>query len=288
MRRRAREESWVDYCGLMTIGCHINTGPMRRSYVARPVTADGAVAFEYGAFAGPAEFFRGHDQSTGPGRAGAKCTKGRHNMTVRQRFATLLVACALLFGGAVTFGVGSASAASAATRVEAATSDEISVAAASALAAMGTNQFPVLLSNVASAAAQRLEVDSGRLFTAWATADRPHQIALLSALTQVGVPYRRNASKVGVAFDCSGLTLWAWSQSGVALAHNSTRQLRTADARTRDTAEAGDLVYYPGHVMLWLGVDDYIVHAPQRGVPVEVGQISNRRVKRAKFGDPLG
>jgi cell wall-associated NlpC family hydrolase len=209
-------------------------------------------------------------------------------MTVRQRFATLLVACAVFCGGAVTLSAGSARAEAAVSRAEAATADEIAVSAAGALAAMGTDQFAVRLGNVASATSQRLEIDSARLFTAWAGADRPHQIALLSALTQVGVPYRRNASKVGVAFDCSGLTLWAWSQSGIELAHNSTRQLRNAALRTQDTAQAGDLVYYPGHVMLWLGVDEFIVHAPQRGVPVEVGQVSDRRVKRAKFADPVG
>ncbi|HEX2783816.1 MAG TPA: NlpC/P60 family protein [Ilumatobacteraceae bacterium] len=174
------------------------------------------------------------------------------------------------------------------SRLEAATSDQLSVAAADALAVIGTAQFPMRLDNVASATAQRLEIDPALLFTAWTSADRSHQIALLSALTQVGVPYRRNASKVGVAFDCSGLTLWAWSQAGIDLPHRSNRQLHIAASRTHDTAQAGDLVYYPGHVMLWLGVDEFIVHAPQRGEPVEVGQVSNRRVKRAKFGDPTG
>lgn len=288
MRRRLGDESWVDYCGLMTIHCHVSTGPVRRSYVAGALTADGAVAFEYGAFAGPAEILRGRDKSTGPRRAGAKCTKGRHNMTVRQRFATLVLACAVFCGGAVTIGAGSVSAAPVVSRAEAATSDQISVAAAVALAAIGTDQFSVRLGNVASTTAVRLELDSGRLLAAWTSADRSHQIALLSALTQVGVPYRRNASKVGVAFDCSGLTLWAWSQAGIDLPHRSNRQLHIAATRTHDTAHAGDLVYYPGHVMMWLGVDDYIVHAAQRGEPVEVGQISNRRVKRAKFGNPLG
>ncbi len=69
-------------------------------------------------------------------------------------------------------------------------------------------------------------------FTAWAGADQAHQIALLSALTQVGVPYRRNASKVGVAFDCSGLTAFAWGQAGVDIAHQSSAQLRSAAPRT--------------------------------------------------------
>ena len=68
MRRSVGDDSWVDYCGLMTIHCHVNTGPMRRSYVAGALTADGAVAFEYGAFAGPAEILRGLDQA--PARGG--------------------------------------------------------------------------------------------------------------------------------------------------------------------------------------------------------------------------
>jgi cell wall-associated NlpC family hydrolase len=166
--------------------------------------------------------------------------------------------------------------------------DQISLTAAAALAAMGTPQFGASLGNVASATAERLEVDSSRLFTAWAAADSAHQTALLSALTQVGVPYRRNASKVGVAFDCSGLTLWAWSQAGVELAHRANTQLRNAASRIHVTAQAGDLVFYPGHVMMWLGLDNLIVHAPYRGQPVEVDQISKRHVKRVKFADPAG
>jgi cell wall-associated NlpC family hydrolase len=209
-------------------------------------------------------------------------------MTVRQRFATLVLTFAVICGGAVTIGVGSASAAPAVSRAEAATSDPISVTAAAALAAIGTDQFTARLGNVASATAETLEVDSARLFTAWAAADSAHQTALLSALTQVGVPYRRNASKVGVAFDCSGLTLWAWSQSGIELAHHASTQLRNSSSRTPVTAQAGDLVFYPGHVMMWLGVDNFIVHAPYRGHPVEVDEINARRVKRAKFADPTG
>ena len=98
-----------------------------------------------------------------------------------------------------------------------------------------------------------------------AAADQPHQVALLSALTQVGVPYHRNTSKVGVGFDCSGLTAFAWGQSGVELARQQRQPDPQRHGRTVDTAQAGDLVYYPGHVMLWLGVDNLIVHAPAAG-----------------------
>jgi cell wall-associated NlpC family hydrolase len=207
-------------------------------------------------------------------------------MTIRQKFATMVLSCVVLSGGLLTVADGSASAAPVPSRAVAATSDGIATGAAAALAAIGTDQFAVRLGDVATTAASRLEVDSAALLRAWAGADRPHQIALLSALTQVGVPYHRNSSKVGVAFDCSGLTTYAWAQAGFDLARHSTTQLRNAAPRTSTTAQAGDLVYYPGHVMLWLGVDALIVHAPYRGHPVEVGEISSRRVKRVKFGDP--
>ena len=115
----------------------------------------------------------------------------------------------------------------------------------------------------------------------------PIRSRLLSALTQVGVPYHRNASKAGVGFDCSGLTSFAWAQAGVAIAHQSGGQIRAAAGRTLDTAKAGDIVYYPGHVMLYLGIDDLIVHAVGRGRSVELDTIG-RRVKRARFGNPIG
>lgn len=183
---------------------------------------------------------------------------------------------------------GSAGATQLPTVAVAATIDTVSTSAAAALATMGTPSFAVRFANAANAVAATLEVDGGVLLRTWLAADQPHQVALLSALTQVGVPYHRNASKAGVGFDCSGLAAFAWGQTGVELARNSGAQLRNAAARTRETAQAGDLVYYPGHVMLWLGVDNLIVHAPQRGRDVEVGHVTDRRVRRLKFGNPIG
>ncbi|MBK5333547.1 MAG: C40 family peptidase [Ilumatobacteraceae bacterium] len=211
-------------------------------------------------------------------------------MTIRRRLATFLLAGSVLGGGFLAMGSGSAGATQLPTVAVAATIDSVSTSAAAALATMGTANYAVRLENAAYAVAATLGVDGAALQQAWLRADQPHQIALLSALTQVGVPYHRNASQVGVGFDCSGLTAFAWAQSGVELARRSTTQLRNASARTIDTAQAGDLVYYPGHVMLWLGVDNLIVHAPQRGRNVEVGHLSSRRVslRHVKFGNPIG
>jgi cell wall-associated NlpC family hydrolase len=209
-------------------------------------------------------------------------------VTIRQKFATFLLAASILGGAAVATDTGSAGAVQLPRIAVAATVDTVATSAAAALATMGTDAFAVRFENAAYAVASALEVDAARIYEAWKLADQPHQIALLSALTQVGVPYRRNSSEAAVGFDCSGLTAFAWGKSGVELARRSGTQLRNAAARTLETAQAGDLVYYPGHVMMWLGVDSLIVHAVGHGRYVEVGHITDRRVKRVKFGNPLG
>jgi cell wall-associated NlpC family hydrolase len=209
-------------------------------------------------------------------------------MTIRKKFATFILAASTLGGGFVAIDAGSAGASQFPTIAVAATTDTVATSAAAALATMGTPAFAVRFENAAYAVASSLGVDAGLVHQAWALADQPHQIALLSALTQVGVPYRRNTSHEAVGFDCSGLTAFAWSKSGVELARQSGTQLRNAAARTIETAQAGDLVYYPGHVMMWLGVDSLIVHAVGRGKTVEVGHVSERRVRRVKFANPIG
>ncbi|MEP7202661.1 MAG: NlpC/P60 family protein [Ilumatobacteraceae bacterium] len=207
---------------------------------------------------------------------------------MRQKFATFLLAGSILGGVAVAVDFGSAGAVQTPSIAVAATTDTVSTSAAAALATLGTPAFAVRFENSAYAVAASVGADGGRLYQSWLIADQPHQVALLSALTQVGVPYHRNTSQPGIGFDCSGLTAFAWGQSGIELARQSGTQLRNAASRTIETAQAGDLVYYPGHVMMWLGVDNFIVHAVGRGRTVEVGHISDRRVRRAMFGNPLG
>lgn len=139
---------------------------------------------------------------------------------------------------------------------------------------------------IAIAIAQRLGLDAASMQAAWRAADLEHQTALVAALSQLGVSYRRNTSRPGVSFDCSGLTTWAWAQAGRQLTRQSTAQIRAAAPRDPATAQAGDLVQYPGHVMMWLGVDRAVVHAIQPGKPVAVDLISAK--KNLRYGDPTG
>ena len=153
-------------------------------------------------------------------------------------------------------------------------------------ATVSLTHYQALRMQIATELANRLAIDPARLIAAWQNADLTHQLALMAAFTQLGVPYRRNTSKAGEGFDCSGITTYAWGVAGTTLTRQSGVQIRNAAARTAETAMAGDLVYYPGHVMLWLGVDNAILHAPYTGRNVEVDTITRRRSVR--YGNPIG
>jgi cell wall-associated NlpC family hydrolase len=139
-------------------------------------------------------------------------------------------------------------------------------------------------SAVASLAAPRAGVDPAALDAAWAQATEPRLIAMLAALSQVGVPYRGYKASPEAGFDCSGLTMWAWGQAGIHLAHQSGVQISSSAPRSLDQLQPGDLVQYPGHVMMSLGLGSAIVHAPHTGKTVEVKAWSKAR----RGASPLG
>jgi cell wall-associated NlpC family hydrolase len=135
-------------------------------------------------------------------------------------------------------------------------------------------------------AARQLGYNEFAMIDSWKNSTLNHQRAVLAAMTQIGVPYRTNTSVEDKGFDCSGLTLYAWQESGVELQRVSGAQIRNATELDHGSAMAGDLVYYPGHVMMYLGVDNAIVHSVNTGRTVEIGTISKRSVNRVVFGDP--
>ena len=136
-------------------------------------------------------------------------------------------------------------------------------------------------------AARQLGYDEFLMIDAWSDASLDHQRAVLAAMTQIGVPYRSLASVEDEGFDCSGLTLYAWQASGVELNRISGDQIRAATRVDRDEASAGDLVHYPGHVMMYLGVGDAVVHSVSTGRTVEIDTISKTRASRVTFGNPI-
>ena len=214
--------------------------------------------------------------------------------SIRSRVAIIAVVGATCFG-AIATADGTASAAPAVKETRAREYDAVGEIAITALADLKSYQatgdaatlakYGILRDGIATALAGRLGVEPSRMITAWQAADLSHQMALMAAFTQLGVPYRSMASKPNEGFDCSGLTTYAWGIAGTTLTRQSGSQIRAAAARTQTTAMAGDLMYYPGHVMLWLGVDQTMVHSPYTGRLVEVDTLSKRRSLR--YGNPI-
>jgi cell wall-associated NlpC family hydrolase len=97
------------------------------------------------------------------------------------------------------------------------------------------------------------------------------QVAVDTALAQVGDPYVWGAGGPN-AFDCSGLTQYAYSAAGVSLPHSSRSQSGMGQAVSRDQLQPGDLLFYyspTSHVAMYVG-NGQMVHASTAGKPVQV------------------
>lgn len=91
------------------------------------------------------------------------------------------------------------------------------------------------------------------------------------ACEQVGKPYVWGASGPD-SYDCSGLTMAAWSNAGVSLPHNAAQQRSVTSYVDRSELRPGDLVFYYSdlsHVGVYVG-DGWVVDASQPGVPVRM------------------
>lgn len=208
-------------------------------------------------------------------------------MNVRHRLATTALCCGLSLGVAALDTLVPATAhAGPVLAVATPVGDKLPARAQWAATNTTDAGYVAERDSIAAEIAGRLGLDPVAMQQAWAKADAAHQVALLSALGQMGVPYRRNTSEPGKGFDCSGLTTYAWAQAGVSLTRQSAAQMRQSKKRTIDTAQAGDLMYYPGHIMMWLGVGSAMVHSPLTGRTVEVSLVNERKIKRLKFADP--
>ena len=100
-------------------------------------------------------------------------------------------------------------------------------------------------------------------------------VAIQAALGQLGVPYRYAQASPGVAFDCSGLTYYAWAQAGVNLPRNSRMQAAAIPRVPIAEAQPGDLLFYYSpisHVGIYLG-NGQLVHAPNTGTHVKVANV---------------
>jgi peptidoglycan DL-endopeptidase CwlO len=99
-------------------------------------------------------------------------------------------------------------------------------------------------------------------------------VAIAAALAQVGDSYASGGTGPN-AFDCSGLTSYAYSTAGVSLPHSSRAQSSLGRQVSRNELQPGDLVFYYtpiSHVALYIG-NGMIVHARTYGKPVAVTSV---------------
>ena len=99
--------------------------------------------------------------------------------------------------------------------------------------------------------------------------------AVQYALAQVGDAYVYGATGPD-AFDCSGLTMMAWAQAGVALPHSSSAQMGSGTPVSTSALQPGDLVFYyspVSHVGIYIG-NGQIVHAANPSTGVQVAPLN--------------
>lgn len=125
-------------------------------------------------------------------------------------------------------------------------------------------------------------------------------IAAAAALKQLGTPFSWGGGSssgptrgVGVGaltvgFDCSGLTLYAWSRAGVRLGHYTGAQFRQGHRVPLGDLRTGDLLFFgggsgdPTHVGLYLQ-GGLMIHAPKTGDVVRTTQFLGSPYYRAVF-----
>ena len=144
-----------------------------------------------------------------------------------------------------------------------------------------------LADGLAVQVANFLGLDVRSMQRAWRGADVAHQRALMAGLTQLGVPYKANGAQADVALDCSGLVAFAWSSAGVALPRGSTSQFSTAKQIKARYAQPGDIIWRPGHISMYLGIDTAILHTPYSGRSVELHVMEDRIASWVRFADPI-
>lgn len=93
------------------------------------------------------------------------------------------------------------------------------------------------------------------------------------AYSFLGVPYVYGGSSPS-GFDCSGLTSYCFKQFGIYIARGSNAQ-SCGGQKVNSVSEAlpGDLVFYPGHVGIYIG-NNQIIHAPHTGDVVRIAKVN--------------
>lgn len=108
------------------------------------------------------------------------------------------------------------------------------------------------------------------------------RIAVTFALAQRGKPYQWGGTGPD-SYDCSGLTLQAWSRAGQRLGRTTWDQIKAGSPTSQSALQPGDLVFTPGsdgtlaspgHMGMFIG-HGLVIHAPRTGDVIKVVTFSS-------------
>ncbi|WNB85170.1 C40 family peptidase [Cellulomonas sp. ATA003] len=137
-----------------------------------------------------------------------------------------------------------------------------------AAASRSTTRQPVRAATSSAAEAPAAPVEAA---AASAPASAAGSTIASIALRYVGVPYVSGGTTPS-GFDCSGFTSYVFAQAGISLPRTSGAQKGAGTVVSRANAQAGDLIWSPGHISIYLG-DGKQIDAPRPGKSVQVRSI---------------
>ena len=97
------------------------------------------------------------------------------------------------------------------------------------------------------------------------------------ALQYVGCPYVPGGTSLSNGCDCSGFTQGVYSHFGISIPRSSYAQSAGGTEVSYDEAQAGDIIYYGGHVGIYIG-NNQIVHASTVATGIKISSAFYRSI----------
>jgi len=97
------------------------------------------------------------------------------------------------------------------------------------------------------------------------------------AMKFLGNPYVYGGTSLTNGTDCSGFTMSVYAHFGVYLPHSSTAQRSYGTAISYSEARPGDLLFYNGHVAIYIG-GGRIIHASTPSEGIKIGSATYRQI----------